>query len=105
MELETTESITMNELAKRLHLDKSTVSRTVDNLVQANLVDREIPASNRRTTHIRLNKNGRAVCKTINEGNNEYYKKALRAIPPGKLADFLKSFEHLANGMMKLNKQ
>ncbi|MCK9422348.1 MAG: MarR family transcriptional regulator [Bacteroidales bacterium] len=103
MELETTESITMNELAKKLHLDKSTVSRTVDNLFQSNLIDREIPTSNRRTTRIKLDKNGRSVCKTINEGNNEYYKQALRAISPEKLADFLSAFEQLTNGMMKLN--
>ena len=105
MELEATESITMNELAKKVHLDKSTVSRTVDNLVQAKLVDREIPASNRRTTKIRLNKSGRSVCKTINEGNDDYYLQALRAIAPAKHTDFLKAFERLTKEMMRLNKQ
>ena len=105
MELSVKDNITMNELSDRLHLDKSTVSRTVDNLVLLNLVDREIPESNRRTTRIRLTENGRTVCKTINDGNNKYFLKALRAIPRERLPDFLNSFELLATEMMKLNKK
>ncbi|MCK9422343.1 MAG: MarR family transcriptional regulator [Bacteroidales bacterium] len=104
MELALNDNITMNELADRLHLDKSTVSRTVDNLVQADLIDRKIPASNRRTTMIKLTKKGRSVCKTINNGNNQFFIQALNAIPSDKLADFLQSFEQLTSAMMKLNK-
>jgi len=94
MELVLKDNITMNELAKRLYLDKSTVSRTIDNLVQANLVNREIPSANRRTTRIKLTENGRKVCKTINEGNDQYYKNVLAAIPPEKLGDFLQSLKN-----------
>jgi len=103
MELDTEDRLTVNELATRLHLDKSTVSRTVDNLVRSGFVDREIPESNRRTTYISLNKNGRNVCKTINDGNNDYYSLALRSIPASKRNDFLKVFEQLTAEMMKLN--
>src|SRR5512141_1142339 len=88
MELPEIGSITVNELAKRLSLDKSTVSRTVDNLVQSKMVDREIPADNRRTTLIGLTDNGRSVCKSINSNNNEYYRKALSAIPARKREEF-----------------
>lgn len=104
MELPETGSITMNELAKRLSLDKSTVSRTVDNLVQSKMVDRKIPASNRRTTLVRLTDNGRSVCKVINDDNNEYYRKALGAIPARKRDEFLEVFEKLTAEMVKLNK-
>ena len=104
MELPESGSITMNELAKRLSLDKSTVSRTVDNLVQSKMVDREIPANNRRTTLVRLTDNGRSVCKVINDDNNEYYRKALSAIPASKRNEFLESFEKLSSEMVKLNK-
>jgi len=105
MELALKDNVTMNELSGRLHLDKSTVSRTVDNLVQIGLVEREIPAMNRRTTRVSLSESGRSVCKTINEGNDRYYMEALRAIPHSNLADFLKGFEALVNGMMRLNKR
>ncbi len=104
MELPENGSITMNELAKKLSLDKSTVSRTVDNLVQSKMVDREIPADNRRTTLVGLSDKGRSVCKSINANNNAYYRKALSAIPAGSRTQFLESFGKLAAEMVKLNK-
>ena len=103
MELVLKDNVTVNELAKRLHLDKSTVSRTIDNLVQADLVGREIPLSNRRTTRIKLTEKGHSFCKTINEGNNQYFLKALHAIPSEKLVDFIQSFEKFTNEMIRLN--
>jgi DNA-binding MarR family transcriptional regulator len=104
MELSSNDNVTMNELARRLHLDKSTVSRTVESLVQSGLVSREIPELNRRTTRIRLSVQGRSVCKSIDNGNNLYFTKALKAIPPSKLGDFLRAFEQLTNQMTHLNK-
>jgi len=105
LELTLKDNVTINELAKRLHLDKSTVSRTIDNLVQNKLVDREIPSSNRRTTRIKLTPNGHSVSKKINKGNNHYYSQALRTIPSEKLVDFLQAFEQLTTEMMRLNKK
>ena len=103
MELSAKDNITMNELARKLHLDKSTVSRTIENLVQAGLVVREIPQANRRTTRIRLTPGGQATCNTINEGNNSYFERALGAIPPSKLPGFLQAFEQLTSEMIKMN--
>ena len=105
MELSARDNITMNELARRLHLDKSTVSRTIENLVQAGLVVREIPQANRRTTRLRLTPNGQATCNTINKGNNNYFERALSAISPSKLPGFLKAFEQLTSEMMRLNRK
>ncbi len=55
------EEITLQELAKQLRLDKSTVSRLVTQLVEHDLVLRTVNPENRREIHITLSERGRAV--------------------------------------------
>lgn len=104
MMLDQKDNITLNELATLLNLDKSTTSRTVDSLVKGEMIDRTIPETNRRTTLITLTAKGREACRTINSGNDFFYKLALSAIPSELRANFLKGFETLANSMALLNK-
>ncbi len=103
MELSKNNNMTLNRLSEKLTLDKSTVSRTIESLVNNELVSRTIPKENRRITNLRLTKEGIAVCKQINTGNDDYYEKALNSIPGEELPIFLRSFEILANYMKKLN--
>lgn len=103
MELDNRDNITLNELSSRLNLDKSTVSRTVDTLVNQGLIERTIPKSNRRTTLITLNEQGKEVVKTINSGNDFYYKQVLSEIPENLLDNFLLGFEALSKAMSSQN--
>ncbi|MCK4750392.1 MAG: MarR family transcriptional regulator, partial [Bacteroidales bacterium] len=48
LEIEKNSEISVSDLAMNLSLDKSTVSRTVDGLVNIGMVDRVIPKENRR---------------------------------------------------------
>jgi len=105
MELTKNDNMTLNRLSEKLTLDKSTVSRTIESLVNDKLVCRTIPKENRRITNLSLTKEGIAVCKQINTGNDYYYKKALNSIPGKELPIFLRSFEILANYMKKLNNE
>ena len=103
MELDIKDNITLNELAAKIHLDKSTVSRTVENLVNNGLIRRTIPKSNRRTTMITLTAKGSEVCHSINSGNDLYYQSALNEIPDDLKVSFLKGFETFVAAMAKLN--
>lgn len=103
MELDNKDGITLNELAERLNLDKSTVSRTVDSLVRSGLIIRTIPDENRRTTILTLSKEGINVCKTINSGNNFYYRQVLAGVPENLRESFIKGFEALAYSMKTQN--
>ena len=103
MELSKTNNITLSQLSEKLSLDKSTVSRTVESLVNNELITRTIPKENRRITKLTLTKMGIAVCKQINTGNDDYYEKALNSIPDVELPVFFKSFETLVNYMKKVN--
>ncbi len=104
MELYDQGDVQLNNLSEKLALDKSTVSRTVETLVNQDLVEREIPKQNRRTTNIKLTKKGYGVCEIIHKGNDAYYGKALEAIPKNILPKFIEGFEIFMNSMIELNK-
>jgi DNA-binding MarR family transcriptional regulator len=103
MELSKTDNISLNQLADQLSVDKSAASRTVETLVTKKMVHRSIPKENRRTTILSLTETGTQVCRQINEGNNDYYDKALQSIPAGDLAVFLRSFEAIVSRMREMN--
>jgi len=103
MELSNTDNITLNQLSKQLSIDKSAASRTVENLVTKKMVERSIPKENRRTTNLKLTKSGINVCQQINNGNDDYYSKAMGTIPADDLAVFLRSFENMVSHMSQLN--
>jgi DNA-binding MarR family transcriptional regulator len=52
-------SISLNDLAEILSLDKSTMSRTINNLVTTDLATREIDPKDRRYVMIQLTASGR----------------------------------------------
>jgi DNA-binding MarR family transcriptional regulator len=105
MELSKTDNISLKQLSKQLSIDKSAASRTIENLVTKKMVERNIPKENRRTTNLKLTKAGINVCQQINNGNDDYYSKALGAIPADDLAVFLRSFENMVSVMSKLNRE
>lgn len=104
MELSKTDQLSLKQLAKRLAVDKSAASRTVEQLVAKEMVHRSIPDEDRRTTILGLTRTGTQVCRQINEGNTDYYYKALQSIPAGDLTVFLRSFDTLASAMGKMNR-
>lgn len=104
MELSKSDPISLNQLAKKLAVDKSAASRTVEQLVSRQMVHRSIPREDRRTTMLSLTRTGTQVCRQINEGNDDYYHRALRSIPAADLHVFLRSFEAMVSGMSKMNR-
>ncbi|SBS75643.1 hypothetical protein MHPYR_250045 [uncultured Mycobacterium sp.] len=60
-ELDTDVPLSQRELADRLRLEKSTVSRMIADLERLGLVDRERDPASRRTKRLRLTSEGRAL--------------------------------------------
>lgn len=99
LEIEKNSEISVSELAKKLSLDKSTVSRTVDGLVNIELVDRVIPKENRRLALINLTKSGKKVCSSINYTNDSYVREILKDFTEDEQEEFLSLFRKLAGNM------
>lgn len=94
------ESVT--ELAKTLCLDKSTISRTVDGLVNIGLIDRNIPEENRRTSILQLTKAGENVCNSINGNNYKYISDTLSVLTEKEKEELIRLIEKITNQMIKL---
>ncbi len=90
LEIDEHTSMNISELSDNLVLDKSTISRTVEGLVNIGLVDRDIPKENRRTALVQLSDQGKKTCKQINKSNNVFYDCALKGFTSDEKTEFLK---------------
>jgi DNA-binding MarR family transcriptional regulator len=93
--------ISLNELAEILNLDKSTTSRTVNNLVNQGLAEREINPDDRRYLKIRLTEEGDKIFKTIEFNMNLYFKNVYESISEEKRQQVIESLEILLNALKK----
>lgn len=82
------QSLSLNELSGALTLDKSTMSRTVENLVNAELVERQIDSADRRYTKIQLTAKGAEMVEQINSSMIKYFAQVIHAIPDDKRTIF-----------------
>lgn len=88
-------SISLNDLSKLLNLENSTMSRTVNNLVNNQLVKREIDSLDRRYISISLTEKGCKLYKIIEDNISKYFDKVYQDIPENKRMQVLDSLEVL----------
>lgn len=91
--------ISLIALADLLGLDKSTMSRTINNLVKAGLVKRDIDSENRRYISIQLTDQGIEVFKSIENSMYRYYSDIFKSIPEDKRNQVLDSLEILVKSV------
>jgi DNA-binding MarR family transcriptional regulator len=89
--------LNLKELAARLGLDNSTLSRTVESLVQDGLADRTASKEDRRATVIRLNKKGRVALDRINSTWNRICRDMFLGIPREKHEQLIESVSIVAD--------
>lgn len=99
LEIEKQGEISVTELAGRLSLDKSTVSRTVDGLVRKKMVDRSIPRENRRLALTRLTESGLQACTGIHDTNDSYFREIMKDFTLEEREKFLDLFGKLTRNM------
>lgn len=102
LEIESKDRETITELSKTLGLDKSTISRTVDGLVNIGLIDRSIPAENRRMAELQLTDAGKNVCKKINCRNDDYFEDILSVLTNTEKEEMIRLFEMITARMVQL---
>lgn len=84
-------SITLVDLANLLNLDNSTMSRTVNNLVIREYVDREQDPNDRRYIVIKLTENGKALFEEIESSMDEKFVNICSCIPESKRNQVMES--------------
>jgi DNA-binding MarR family transcriptional regulator len=93
VEIGRAKEMSLNELAQLLTLDKSTMSRTTNNLVESGLVVRELHSEDRRYVTIKLTDEGQEVLQSIEGSMEEYYKSIFTSIPEEKREQVLESLQ------------
>lgn len=99
LEIGLAEDISLIDLANLLNLDKSTMSRTVNNLVNHGLVDRIIDAENRRYVKLKLTEHGKEAFDKINETFSLFLDDIFNNISESKRAQMLESLEILISAL------
>jgi DNA-binding MarR family transcriptional regulator len=95
----------LSGLASALDLDLSTLSRTVDVLVRAGLVERSVDPTDRRAVCLVLTDAGRAKVATIDAGANDYYATLLAPLSERDRRQATRVVRALAEGMRKLRER
>lgn len=99
IEIGAAQEIALNELADILKLDNSTLSRSVNNLVEQQLVIREVDPNDRRYIKMKLTGKGWIVYKSIEKNMDIYFASLLRDIPEEKHNQIIESLMLLVKAM------
>jgi DNA-binding MarR family transcriptional regulator len=92
LEIEEALSISLTRLAKALGLEKSTVSRTIDGLVEAGLVARAADSHDRRAQKLSLTEKSRTVLARINKECDNYYRAVFLRLPATRREGIIDGF-------------
>jgi DNA-binding MarR family transcriptional regulator len=105
LEIGDSQTSNISDLAEKLKLDKSTLSRTIEGLVRLDLVSREINSEDRRYMCVTLTPQGEQVYRSIYRFCNQYYHTVFDCIPEKKHDQILESMKILAESMQCAREQ
>jgi len=101
LEIEDLGQATTVELSKRLGLDKSTLSRTIDGLVNIGLLERVADPTDRRFNLLSLTTKGQEVADQINQSNDDFYRRVFDGIESERHDEVIDNFEKLVWAMRR----
>ena len=93
--------ISLNDLASGIGLDKSTVSRTVENLVKGKMVLRDPVPADRRCVTIRLTAKGSRAIRGVEEGLSQCFASLFESIGDSKRGQVMESLRILLEAIEK----
>jgi len=96
------QSLSLTALADALDLDKSTLSRTIEAMVQSDLVERTTAATNRRSVSLKLTNRGRERADSIDQLCTRYYGALLGELSESDRRDAVRIVRLLAQAMKRL---
>lgn len=104
LELAEKKESSVKELSETFGLDKSTLSRTIDSMVEAGYINRNPNKEDRRFFKLSLTEKGTEKAEYINSQCNKYYADFLKDIPKDKQEMIMESVSLLGDIMSKFRK-
>ena len=105
MELSEKKESSIKELSEVFGLDKSSLSRTVDKMVEIGLLDRRESREDRRYLSLSLTRQGQQAALKINRTCNEYYEELFKRIPENKHSAVVESLSLLSDALYQLRQK
>ncbi|WP_188068498.1 MarR family winged helix-turn-helix transcriptional regulator [Brevibacillus brevis] len=93
--------LTIWELANKLKLEQSSVSRLVDKLVKNELICREVNENNRREVYLHLTEKGKITVASLREQSIHFYQGILNDLSESERKTVVNGFELLINSIAK----
>ncbi|MGE5583528.1 MAG: MarR family winged helix-turn-helix transcriptional regulator [Bacillota bacterium] len=103
LEIARKKEVSIVELAAALGLDASTLSRTINNMVDNGLVNRMLNPGDRRYVSLTLTEQGEKVTGFMEEVYDDYIGKIFEFIPEEKREQALESFLLIADAVNRCN--
>jgi DNA-binding MarR family transcriptional regulator len=91
--------LSVKEIATRMSLTSSRLTRIIDGLVRKRFVTRHIDNVDRRIINVRLTRQGELIGRKVGEDCIHVYELALSTIPTGKHAALIECIQELADAL------
>lgn len=92
-------TMSVNLLAEILGVDKSTVSRSVDKLVNNGILVRDTAPEDRRSVTLRLSDKGQSVFEELEKRTTLYFEEVVASIPDDKREQIIESLQYLVQAL------
>ena len=99
------ESLTMNQISKKMNLDKSTITRIVDNLVRDGYIEKRRSNEDGRVILTSLTQKRQNTATALQHKINEYYRQIIHEIPEGEVMNVVSSVNTLLNALKNVRPQ
>jgi DNA-binding MarR family transcriptional regulator len=93
--------VRMGDLAARLGLAESSVTRLVEGLETLELVARRMPATDRRSVTVGLRPRGRRVVEQVHQGRQEFLGDVLHTLDPLEQEEVVRLFGKVAQALKR----
>lgn len=100
VEIANNQPLNMQQLAQSMQLAVSTMSRVVDKLVNAGLIDRQPDKDDRRVVQCTLTEAGQDTAGQLKDCYDEFFDKLVDNIPPDDLSGFLSGLRILVKQVL-----
>jgi len=92
-------TMSASRLTEILGVDKSTVSKSIDKLVNSGILVRDTDPEDRRSVILRLSDKGQSVFAEVEKRATEYFTEVVAAIPADKREQIIESLEYLGRAL------
>jgi DNA-binding MarR family transcriptional regulator len=92
-------TLSVNLLAEILGVDKSTVSRSIDKLVNNKILLRDTDPEDRRSVTLRLSDKGQSIFEEVEKRSTAYFEEVIAALPDDKREQIIESLQYLVQAL------